>query len=269
MTASRFWSVSLVLFLAFSFITACEKTPVAPESSPDGLTPANANMMNSNGPFKAWQQGFQLGTEGWSDGDDSPGFGSIDQVDSGTDGIMSSAGRAHATVEGTASGPFSFFAGVADKWPNGGWTAELDVYLDPSWSAGEGFDYSVASAGTDGAHQRDFIFHVTKDNSTGKLLVAGSNNTNFAPRQDLENINHFEVTDAGWYTLRHVFRNDGGFLFVDMELVQNGQVLFTETRDPRAISTIPDEVGGNFYSWFTHVTGLTLPVDEHSLRRGN
>jgi hypothetical protein len=163
------------------------------------------------------------------------------------------------------SGPFSRFDGYRDTW-SGTWFAEIDVYLDPSWPAGTGFDYSVAASGSDGNHQRDYIFHVTKDTSTGQLLVGGSNNTNFAPREDLENINHYNVTDAGWYTLQHMFYDAGGYLAVDLNLLDaDGTVLFTETRSNTA-DTIPGEVGGNRYAWFTALSeDIGLAVDNHQL----
>lgn len=213
-----------------------------------------------------WDQGFESDAAGWFDGDDS-WFGTVTAVPSGTDGIPSSVGSGHAIMEGDAtSAPFSRFDGFRDTW-KGSWTAEIDVYLDPAWADGSGFDYSVAATGTDGDHQRDYIFHVTKDASTGALLVAGSNNTNFAPRQDLENIDHHEVTQAGWYTLQHVFREQSGALAVDLNLLdENGSVLFTETRF-NAADLIPAEVGGNRYAWFTviDVPG-GVAVDEHELR---
>lgn len=72
-------------------------------------------------------------------------------------------------------------------------------------AAGEGFDYAVAANGQDGNHLRDFIFHVTQDTSTGNLLVGGSNNTNFAPREDLDTLNHATIDASGWYTFEHKF----------------------------------------------------------------
>jgi hypothetical protein len=123
------------------------------------------------------------------------------------------------------------FDGYRSDW-TGDWTAEVKVYLDTSWANGTGFDYTVAASNASGGHLRDFIFHVTKDSSTGELLVAGSNNTNFAPREDLDTINHYQVTTSGWYTLQHRFYEDGGVLKVDLNLVDgNGTVLWTETRD--------------------------------------
>lgn len=219
-----------------------------------------------------WNQGFEFSTGGWFDNTSDPGtgYGNMARVASGTGGIVSSAGSHHALVTGihNESGPFSRFDGYRSAWP-GDWTAEIDVYLDPAWPAGVGFDYAVAATGTDGAHQRDFIFHVAKDTSTGKLLVAGSNNSGFQVREDLETLNHAEVTSAGWYTLQHVFRNNAGVLAVDLKLLNaGGTVLLTETRTAPA-DTIPAEVGGNRYAWFTFVSdGLTIPADDHRLCLG-
>lgn len=200
-----------------------------------------------------WDQSFATDTSGWFDNDDYAGFGNITSLGNGT-----------ARVEGVSGGPFSRFDGYNSIWP-GTWIAEIDVYLDPAaLAAGDGFDYSVAASGSDGNHQRDYIFHVTKDTSTGKLFVAGSNNSNPGPREDLENINHYEITAAGWYTLQHRFYDAGGYLAVDLNLVNSaGQIVFTETR-ANVADTIPGDVGGNRYGWFTFVAipgGLL--VDNH------
>lgn len=212
-----------------------------------------------------WFQGFETDTDGWLDSDDA-WYGTVTRTASGANGITSSDGSWHAIMEGDASsGPFSRFDMYRNTWP-GTWVAELDVYLAPSWAAGTGFDYSVAATGSDGNHQRDYIFHVTKDTSTGDLLVAGSNNTNFAPREDLENINHYVIPSAGWYTLQHVFRDQGGALAVDLNLLDSSDtVVFTETRYSAA-DTIPGEVGGNRYSWFTFINvDGGIAVDNHEL----
>jgi hypothetical protein len=225
--------------------------------SPAGAAPAM--------PILVWDQGFETDASGWFDSASS-WYGTVSRVPSGDGGILSSVGDWHAVMQGdSSSGPFSRFDGYRDTWP-GSWSAEINVYLDPDWLAGQGFDYSVAASGSDGAHQRDYIFHVTKDTSTGKLLVAGSNNTNFAPREDLETQNHYEVTSAGWYTLQHVFYESAGALAVDLNLLDaGGSVLFTETR-VNAADLIPDEVGGNRYSWFTFINvDGGVAVDEHQL----
>lgn len=210
-----------------------------------------------------WSQGFESDTAGWQDAD-SGWYGSIERVASGTGGIGSAGGDYHAVVNGDeSSAPFSDFGGYETEWP-GDWVAELDVYLDPSWAAGAGFDYTVAATGSDGNHQRDFIFHVTKDSSTGALLVGGSNNTDFTAREDLEDRNHAVVEEAGWYTLQHRFHEDGGVLAVDLNLVDSdGTVLFTETRSTSADAI--EEVAGNGYAWFTFSTVEDLAIDNHEL----
>lgn len=213
-----------------------------------------------------FSQGFETDTSGWIDNDDSPGFGNVERVASGTNGITSAGGNWHGQFTQVAgSGPFTRFGGYRSTWP-GGFQARVDIYLDTNWAPGQGFDYSVAATGTDGGHQRDFIFHVTQDISTGDLLVGGSNNTNFSPRQDLENINHEVITASGWYTFEHLFRDDNGVLAVDLNLYNAlGNLLFTETRT-NAADLIPSEVGGNRYGWFTHITvDAGIAVDNATL----
>jgi T1SS-143 domain-containing protein len=214
---------------------------------------------------------FAVGFDGPGDtipdsADDPSSYGSVDEVPSGTNGIDTADGSGFALVgEVDDTGPFTRFDGYRSEWP-GDWTSEVKVFLDVNWAAGSGFDYSVAANGTDGNHLRDFIFHVTKDTSTGQLLVGGSNNTDFAVQENLEAGNHYTVTQSGWYTLQHHFYDDGGVLKVDLNLVDaNGNIIWTETRsDPS--DTIPDVVGGNRYGWFTFVdVSGGLAVDGLSL----
>ncbi len=135
----------------------------------------------------------------------------------------------------------------------GTFTASQAIYLDTSWATGSGFDYSVAANGTDGLHQRDFIFHVTQDTSSGQLLVGASNNTNFDPIENLETGNYAVIGSSGWYIFEQVFHEVAGVLAVDLNLYDVAHsLLFTETRsDPS--DTIPGEVGGNRYGWFTNI----------------
>ncbi|MEO0384250.1 MAG: DUF5801 repeats-in-toxin domain-containing protein [Pseudomonadota bacterium] len=207
------------------------------------------------------------------------GTGGINTPDGGNFAILMQGG-----TPGSERGPFTRFDGYKSDF-QGGFTASVAIYLDTGWSASEGFDYSVAASGQDGNHLRDFIFHVTKDTSTGKLLVGGSNNTNFDPREDLETLNNTEITSSGWYTFEHVFRDFGdGTLAVDLNVYDStGTLLFTETRN-NANDLLSTEVGGNRYGWFTNidvdggiaVDDLTLSsnagiaiVDEDDLSDGN
>jgi hypothetical protein len=209
-----------------------------------------------------WDQDFSVDDTGWLDDDDA-WYGDI-AVAGGT-----------ATFFGDgSSAPFSRFDGYRTTWP-GTWVAEIDVYLNPAWPAGQGFDYSVAATGSDGEHQRDYIFHVGVVENYGPitgraLLVNGSNNADFYTNPyKLVNDNggnYYNVAASGWYTLQHVFRDAGGYLAVDLNLVDSsGNILWTATRE-NAADTIPGEVGGNRYSWFTHIDVADgIEVDNHQL----
>ena len=135
----------------------------------------------------------------------------------------------------------------------GEYVTEVEVYLDTEWAANNGFDYSVASNGSDGDGQRDFIFHVS--NADGDLRVGASNNSstnNFSPKTGLDPDDTIDVT--GWYTLQHRFYDNGGLLAVDMRVFDpNGDVVFETTLGNNPADTIPGEVGGNRYGWFVGV----------------
>lgn len=65
-------------------------------------------------------------------------------------------------------------------------------------------------------------------------------------------------------TLRRSFR--GGYLAVDLNLLDaDGNLLWTATRE-NTTDLIPDEVGGNRYNWFTHIdVAAGIKVDNHEL----
>jgi len=215
-------------------------------------------------------QGFESDTAGWFDNDDYAGYGSVTAVASGTGGVTSFTGSQHAVFEQSAgsggSAAFTRFDGYRDTW-SGGMTARASVYMDTNWAAGEGFDYSVAAYDQSGSHLQDFIFHVTKDTSSGDLLVGGSNNTNFDPREDIETLNHYSIGTSGWFTLEHDFRDFGdGTLAVDLNLYDaSGTLVFTETRHT-AGNVLATVVGGNGYGWFTNIDiAGGINVDDVSL----
>ena len=226
---------------------------------------------HQSGAGTIYSQGFETDTTGWFD-QNNGWTGSLQRVASGTNGITSSSGSFHATAiqnntPGVGlSGPYSNFADSNSNtaWP-GGIRVAVDIYLDTNWLLGEGFDYSTAMSNSSGAHQQDFIFHVTKDTSTGSLVVGGSNNTNFDPREDLETINHYIVAASGWYTFEHIFREESGNLFGDLNLLDSsGSLLFTETRTGGdSIAT----TGGARYSWFTNIDiNGGIAIDNHVLQ---
>lgn len=222
-----------------------------------------------------YNQGFEQNTLTWSDANSVPPWaGQIDRVASGSGGVNSAEGSFHAIVsEGphpTApafnTAPFTNFGGYRTQW-NGGWMTSTQVYLDPSWSNGWGFDFSVAATRADGNFLRDFIFHVARD--ANGLWVSGSNTSNWASSGNRLKINQasnpWQVQTAGWYTLEHVFREQAGTLAVDLNFYDSGNSLLWSTTRNNLNDAIP-LVGGNRYGWFTVVTVANgLHVDNVSL----
>ncbi|MDY0208338.1 MAG: HYR domain-containing protein, partial [Pseudomonas sp.] len=204
---------------------------------------------------------------GWS-----PYNSNIISVPSGTNGInaVSGAGYGLAQSAGVSqTGIFSRLGSYNSNFGNG-YRVRQSVYMDLSDPAvlanTYGWDLSAASSNQAGGHLRDFIFH-TASNASGEILVAGSNNSNFARRNDLATLNHHTITASGWYTFEFVFRDDAGALAVDLNLLNaGGSVLWTETRTTPAdqISTF---VGGNRYLWFTFLAVDNLAIDNTSIER--
>lgn len=208
-----------------------------------------------------YSQGFETDTAGWYDSSNG-WYGSINQV---TGPLTPAAGTGYAVVSGDAnSAPFTRFGGYSAVFGSG-FTTSIDIYLDKSWAAGSGFDYSVSASDSSGNFLRDFIFHVTQDTSTGTLLVGASNNSSDTlPDESLENGQNSIITSSGWYTFQQVFKDTGGFLTVDMDVLDSlGNTVFTQTLG--GIDAIGG-VGGNHYGWFTFapVPG-NLAIDNVSL----
>lgn len=212
------------------------------------------------------------------------GYGVITIVPDGTNSIASPDGTPFAMIEqagdpGDETGPFSRFDGYRLSL-SGGIQVKTQIYLDPAaLSAGEGFDFSVAANRVTASHLRDFIFHVTKDTSTGNLLVGVSNNTNFAPREDLETLTHAVISAAGWYTFVHEFYDNGsGVLEVALHVFNAANTsIFTKILSTPA-DIIGNPAGGNRYLWFTNidiaggipVNGIELTtIDTNPVQRFN
>ena len=224
---------------------------------------ANAATLYSNG--------FETDISGWSTADP---YGSTTRVASGTGGISAYQGGYFAYVNNSTpsganatdtTGPYTNFGGYSSVFP-GTYTASIAIYLDPSWAAGSGFDWSVASNGSDGNYQRDFIFHVSNSSPGGALRVSASNNSSDGNIATLTSTDTM-ISSAGWYLFQQTFYNDGGVLAVDMNVLDSSMTsLFSQTLSDPA-DTIPGEVGGNRYGWFTlvDVAGNGLAVDAATL----
>lgn len=229
-----------------------------------------ATPIFADGVFPAYLQGFEQDTDGWIT-DDTPGptgwCGDITRYERGSGPVAPSVGHGYATIANGAcndywmnngwaeSGPAELFGGLSDSWPQSGFVADLDIYLDPGWAEGTGFDYYVSMRMLNDGSFRYLRFPVAK--TGGGLLVSGH-----------------EVDEAGWYTFRARFREVSGHLAVDFELAQRGRVLVAQ---PVAATTFTGETIASFdvsnvgtgYSWFDQISdGLQLPIDHHQYRPG-
>jgi hypothetical protein len=188
--------------------------------------------------------------------------------------VANDEGTLLVTGSGAEQGTYSYFGGIASSTGTerttalgDGYVSEIDVYLDPAMTVGEGFDLTVAASKIDGSSLRDFIFHVGQTDQG--LLVNGSNNTDFVFNEyKLLNNNggdFYEVTDAGWYTLQHSFYDNEGVLAVDLNLLDSeGVLLWTATRSTE--TDVATDVGGARYQWLTYVNG-SFKFDNQSLER--
>ncbi|MBY6005210.1 cadherin domain-containing protein [Salipiger bermudensis] len=216
----------------------------------DGITyELDVNSPDYSGALERFSAGFE------ADADGLIAYGStVTQEASGSNGVVSKSGSAHARLsEAESGGAFTRFDGYRTG-DTQGFVASVDVYLDTGMAAGEGFDYSVAANTQSGDHLQDFIFHVTMDSSSGELLVGGSNNTNFDPIENLETGNHAVIGQSGWYTFEHKFYESAeGDLEVAMNVYDDaGNWVFTEIRTDPA-NDFDTVYGGNRYGWFTNV----------------
>lgn len=177
----------------------------------------------------------------------------VTRVVSGTNGISSANGNAHGVINGDA---YTSWNGNKKNFPVGGYDTRVSVYLDMAQadgSATKGFDFSSAINKPDGAHRRDFIFHLgVKNEEYGKWYVAASNNSNATADLHINAANQPQtINESGWYTLVHQFRDVAGKLVVTMNIYKYGEStpLYSWIRQDDA-DEIGVTVGGNRYGWF-------------------
>lgn len=309
-------------------VSACDEAPTTP--APTGIDAvaveiapplaSTSGLAHSAAPFRNWKHGFDHGTEGWY-GKEQPGeLGWCGTIDAerrarGPGSMAPSAGRGYAVVEqdvcntlwdtefsgpplGTLVGapwaPGPGFAAIGSTWPDGGYSVELDIYLDPNDPA-----YSAAPPLADhwvftdffalsGAPElADFYRNAVFNYGVSFEDPAGSSAFNYVNVSVLEGVGGLSVgtpsaptlttvTEAGWYTFRFVFSDDNGALAVSFELDdRTGGTLLSESMTSLffAPGSSPSDFEaasiGTGYAWFPSMAeGLALPIDEYRLRRG-
>lgn len=277
-------------------LAGCDDAPTAVDRADlagDVTTEASdAAAARSSSAFPNWTQGFNHDTEGWYGGETEGELGwcgTVERHDRGSGNVTPSAGRGYATV---SQGPCNaFWAGqfgpdlvnapgaygpdfsnFSEEWPTAGFVQELDVYLDPDWEANPPPPPSVNFFAPPGTV---LTYAATVRELSADPFVFHYFGVPVLPGGDGLSILGHDVTEAGWYTFRHVFRDENGRLAVDFELAERrGGTLFSEpiatefyTGVPTA-DLVPADLGSG-YVWFAAIAhGLEVPIDEHRMRPG-
>jgi hypothetical protein len=253
-------SALALLFVGLLILAGCDSAGTNDDGPPERTT--------------VWSQSFDTNTDGWITDKTSGASGwcgDMSHFNSDAGPVSASSGEGYATVaHGTCneywtnngfpngSGPFGPFDEYSEEWPSGGFVGALDIYLNPNWSAGSDgtvFTYSTAIRLLNKEYPDNFrYFFVPVTKANGALQVLGN-----------------EVSEAGWYTVRHVFTDDEGSLAVKFQLMKNGEVLFNTSVAQTAlseedVSSFDTENVGTGYAWFVAIASdLDVPIDRHRL----
>jgi hypothetical protein len=262
-----------------------------------GLLALTASHTSADAPPGPFFQGFETSTSGWFDSTNG-GFGTITRRPSGyvnggyASGVSSAAGGFHARASGSSPcappapcfGPFTRWGGYNDTFPNGGYRTLIDIYFDVGWAATHPdirFDFSSAINNSAGVFLRDFVFNVgTQLSGPGQFRIQSSTNATRsganpnvpcpAPNTPPNTCRAPAfITTSGWYTFRHTFRNNGGFLAVDFDIFpassSSAAASWTiQTGDcfsPCVPAPTFGVVGGNRYGWFVNEEIPELAID--------
>ncbi len=252
-----------------------------------------------------YRNGFEIDTAGWFNlpgtitrqpsGYANPG-GYASGINSATGGFHARLDRAECETEVggggptvRCSGPFTRWGGYNSTWPAGGYTTQVDVYLDSAYATdnadsyggnlaclpsnptdvacrGTRFDYSSAINNNSGNHLRDFGFNVSTglagDDCPG-FTVTGTTNVDRTGANPNATA-HACIPTSGWYTFKHTFSEDAGFLKVLMQIIPVGGGPATASFTISGIDPI-GTVGCNRYGWFTNQEIWGLPIDNASM----
>lgn len=225
-----------------------------------------------------WEDNFDDDVDHWITKED-PGIygwcGGVSHYDMDEGPVTSSAGMGYATAEFgpcntfwtdtagiPASGPGSPFGEYNDEvgYEGGeGFTQEMDIYIDQSWSAPDTSLFTFANSLDllDSMYPNNFrylLVPVTKP--ADNVMVMGN-----------------QIDESGWYTFRFIFRDDNGNVAVDFELEYEDEVLMSQAMtttglSQESVSSFEVDKTGTGYAWFFEIEpGLELPVDEQKLWR--
>ena len=137
------------------------------------------------------------------------------RVASGENGIKAASGRFYATAAKDAFA-FTRLGGYSDTFPTNGYTTSVDIYLDMSQNTAEGtdlrFDWTSAPFSNDpasGGYGRDFVFNVGTNAGRSRQVPGERQQQRRLAAGDPVPESAITISESGWYTFKHDFRNDG------------------------------------------------------------
>ena len=203
-------------------------------------------------------------------------------------------------------GPYTYWGndGQGNVW-NGPYTTQVDIYLDATYAQGNAdtyggnyagltaaggsadpavkgtrFDFtsainSSAPLDNDGnaSHLRDFGFNVSTgvagDGCSGFMVTGQTVDNRINANPNIPGTEHEPqcIPTSGWYTFKHSFSEEAGFLKVVMEIIPVGSATAVADWTITGIDPI-STVGCNRYGWFSNQEIFGLPIDNASMTGG-
>jgi len=181
-------------------------------------------------------------------------------------------------------GPYTRFGGYNATW-TGGYSTQLDIYLDAAYAQanpdsyggnitcltasspssdatcrGTRFDWDSAINNSSGTFLQDYAFNVGTGDGTCSGWVANASTNAFRIGATPYGAGSACLAASGWYTFKHTFYDDAGFLKVRLEIIPVGSAT------PSASWTIAPghaiaAVGCNRYGWLADQEVQELPID--------
>jgi hypothetical protein len=246
--------------------------------------PAAAPAVGASSP--TYVNGFESDTAGWIDyggsvvervASPSASSGYANTVNAASGSYLARLQKSsHCYSIPSGGGPVNQCDGPFTRWggynggsttgvalPAGGYTTQLDIYLDANWAKANPdtrFDFTSNVRYADGTpNYKEFVFNVGTDSTNG-FVIAASNNANRSGANPFLAANRQNISESGWYTFRHNFHKDSTntYLIVDMDISHKGGSSVAQWTLP---STQDTNVGCNYHGWFANQEIPDLPID--------
>jgi hypothetical protein len=228
--------------------------------------------------------------------------GYADAISSASGSYHARLGRGSCGTEPAGGGPTVYCEGPYTRWGgynstwNGGYSTQVDIYLDAAYAQantdsyggnivcltasdpstdpsckGTRFDFDSAINDSAGSFLRDFVFNAgtgpdpNSNVSCAGWIVAASTNAFRSGASPYNAGNSPQcIATSGWYTFRHTFSEDAGYLKAVMTITPVGSATPTASWTLSPGDPI-GSVGCNRYGWFANQEVQDLAIDSASM----